>query len=395
MNLHLLSGDRERGIMAAGSKFERLVAHHPCGDLVHPWPGATCRSEFLLMGRDGALGTTPYMLIFFLAKLVVGGAKGKALREEINRLPLKIVRVSLLGATLASGIVGSICGFRWLFGRFRWWFVGLGPGSVAGLLSILTQDISEVRTFASYFYVAAVEYGVRKVIWRRKRMLVLETALFSALSAALVRLQHLSKPTSLPWFFYPEKCPAQSEKEHSVACVDHGVRGAARLATFGAILGGLRVVVPLARDLLNRRPVGGGARSAAASAWSFPAFLAAYVALQRWTRCLVAQNRGRDDGTAAAVSGAVAGLSYLLHPSLSILAAALASIGQLAVQDKVSGRWWPHLVFGLSTGWMLHARLNEPDHICPPFARIIFTECTRARADRIIDDYKNILQLNK
>ncbi|XP_065342071.1 uncharacterized protein LOC135940892 [Cloeon dipterum] len=384
--------------MAASSKFERLVAHRPCGHLVHPRPGATCASEFLLMGRDGVLGTTPYMLIFFLAKLVVGGAKGRALADEVRRLPFKMLRVSVLGATLASGIVGSICGFRWLFGRFRWWFVGLGPGSVAGLLSILTQDISEVRTFASYFYVAAVEYGVRKLIWRRKRLLALETLLFCASSAVLVRLQQLRPPTTLPWFFYPEACPSSCQEggtTHGRQCAGHGARGAARLALFGAAVTALRVVVPMARDVLNRRPVSGGRWLAAG--WSFPAFLAAYVALQRWTRCLAAGVRGgADDGLAAAASGAAAGLSYLLHPSLSVLAAAVASAGQLLAQDAApDGRWWPHVVFGLSTGWMLHARLNEPDHICPPFARLIFTECTRARADRIIDDYKNILQLNQ
>jgi hypothetical protein len=52
--------------MAAGSKFERLVACRSCGDMVHPWPGGTCLKEFVYMGRDGALGTAPYILLYFL-----------------------------------------------------------------------------------------------------------------------------------------------------------------------------------------------------------------------------------------------------------------------------------------------------------------------------------------
>jgi len=53
-------------LMAAGSKFERLVACRSCGDMVHPWPGGTCLKEFVYMGRDGALGTAPYILLYFL-----------------------------------------------------------------------------------------------------------------------------------------------------------------------------------------------------------------------------------------------------------------------------------------------------------------------------------------
>jgi hypothetical protein len=34
------------------------------------------------------------------------------MREEVRRLPFKVLRVALMGSILASGIVGSICGFR-------------------------------------------------------------------------------------------------------------------------------------------------------------------------------------------------------------------------------------------------------------------------------------------
>ena len=221
---------------------------------------------------------------------------------------------------------------------------------------------------------------MRRGIWAPQRRKLLEAFLFSTFSAFLVRLQHLSQPTTLPWFFYPEPCPGTAVGIHDSTCVYHGLRGAGRLALFGAALGAVRIVLPFARDLLNRRPISGGFGAAVASAWSFPAFLAAYAVLQRWSRCAIAHHRGgADDGATAAASGALAGLSYLLHPSLSVLSAAIASVGQLAAQDKVHGWIWPHIVFSLSTGWMLHARLNEPDVICPPFAKMIFTECTSAR----------------
>lgn len=111
----------------------------------------------------------------------MSGSKGKEMKEEVRRLPFKVLRVALMGSILASGIVGSICGFRLFHPTWRIF-----------ALSLLTIHIP-----LDFVYKMRLACGLKKVAiilsaalftsenyWRLSWHFLLRTLIVSKLSAS-------------------------------------------------------------------------------------------------------------------------------------------------------------------------------------------------------------------
>ncbi|XP_065225639.1 transmembrane protein 135 homolog [Planococcus citri] len=382
----------------------------PCREFIHPW-SPTCTQGIVEMVLSAIKGSGKFSLALHTLQLL---SKGKNLtKQHVKYVAESAIRMTLLGPGIGLIFVGISCLQIKLCGGYVYQICMSVPGFFSGAAIFLMQKAKR------HYVISAFSSGALETFLTcytplnagRQCYLKTQTFFFMVVNGAFLYLMKLWKTNKadkiLPeiWFYSPsaeisaKKTTEDRRKSisyhpcnHLNSCFRSILKETSNYFWFGTILEVLRITVSNFRTMI-RNPRTIIKFIFKKSTLKLAAFASLYVFLYKVTNCLQCRLSGKDDATNALVSGFVSGLSYYIHPNLSLALTAFTNLIHISWKYFNVNRYFgefstSEVTFMFVVGFLFHYRMRVPDR-CSRFFINIISLATSGRSDEMFEAFLN------
>ncbi|XP_045449217.1 transmembrane protein 135-like [Melitaea cinxia] len=363
-----------------------------CSVLIHPW-GRSCWTSSIETYKNSFIGSAKFYILVHLAQNLLKGKK-MLKKKELMKAGEYYARSTLLGALICGSITTLSCSLRWLLGRkFTYYTYMLLPCTINGVF-ILLEPPKRRGLVINLFCNLVIEFWIR--LLERDGYLNMtkgkQTFMFMIGSAFLFYLMRLEgergKRTPLLWLFRPDNVrrktdDSQTACPHDGSCTKHILKGAFTYFGVGFAFTMARVLSPRISTPLK------ALASVRRKDFNMGLFFASYIGIYRAVVCYLCRKQGYDSAMYALPAGYLAGLSFLLKPSLGFAIASVTGAFKLystilyekkILTEKIP---LPLIMYCLSQGLLFHSH-NVHQDICPQYVKKLMYSVSNGKSKIIL-----------